>query len=138
MLQTLVQALGGNRYPGRGLLLGCGADGRSALAAYFLTGRSVNSRNRVLVSEADGVRTRAFDPALLADPSLILYAPVRRLPGALVVSNGDHTETIAARLLAGGTAEAALDTRTFEPDVPHHTPRIAGVARASGASGSSR
>lgn len=132
MALSIEALLCGNPYPGRGLLLGRSESGRAALAAYFLMGRSENSRNRILVRESGGVRTQAFDPARVADPSLILYAPVRYLPDGLIVTNGDHTNTIAAHLLRGGGFTTALDTRRYEPDAPHYTPRIAGILRTGG------
>ena len=131
MLPTLKALLGANPYPGRGVLLGRSESGKAALAAYFLMGRSENSRNRILVRVPDGVRTQAFDPARVTDPSLILYAPVRYLPDGLIVTNGDHTDTVAACLARGASLEAALDTREYEPDAPHYTPRIAGLLRVA-------
>ncbi|MEA4899706.1 MAG: IMP cyclohydrolase [Christensenellaceae bacterium] len=113
-------------YPGRGILLGAAPDGR-ALIAYFLMGRSLNSRNRVLAPDAAGLRAQAFDPAKVEDPSLIIYAPLRALGNRIIVSNGDQTDTIRDFLMRGETFEAALDSREYEPDAPNYTPRISGL-----------
>lgn len=121
------EALSQNSYPGRGILLGKSEDGQSAVIAYFIMGRSVNSRNRVFVAEGDALKTRAFDESKLTDPSLIIYAPVRVLGDTTIVTNGDQTDTIYDALLAGGDFASALRTRTFEPDGPNWTPRISGV-----------
>lgn len=122
--RNLFQELQGNSYPGRGIVIGKSQDGASAVAAYFIMGRSVNSRNRVFVAEGDGLRTQAHDPALLSDPSLVIYAPVRVYGDTLIVTNGDQTDTVYEGLAAGGSFESALRTRTFEPDEPNYTPRI--------------
>ena len=119
-------------YPGRGIFLGRSADGKKAVIAYFIMGRSVNSRNRVFVTTDDGIRTQAHDPAKMVDPSLIIYHPVRVWEGATVVTNGDQTDTIRDALQAGQTVAAALRTRTFEPDGPNWTPRISGVVEPDG------
>ena len=119
--------LKGNTYPGRGIILGTSEDGETAVAAYFIMGRSVNSRNRVFVEEPDGIRTEAFDPSKLSDPSLIIYHPVRELGRSLIVTNGDQTDTIREYLERGETMEQALRTREFEPDGPNWTPRISGL-----------
>jgi len=119
--------LKGNTYPGRGIILGTSEDGDTAVAAYFIMGRSVNSRNRVFVEEPDGIRTEAFDPSKLSDPSLIIYHPVRELGRSLIVTNGDQTDTIREYLERGETLEQALRTREFEPDGPNWTPRISGL-----------
>jgi len=119
--------LKGNTYPGRGIILGTSEDGETAVAAYFIMGRSVNSRNRVFVEEPDGIRTEAFDPSKLSDPSLIIYHPVRQLGRSLIVTNGDQTDTIREYLERGETMEQALRTRQFEPDGPNWTPRISGL-----------
>ena len=119
--------LKGNTYPGRGIILGTSEDGETAIAAYFIMGRSVNSRNRVFAEEPDGIRTEAFDPSKLSDPSLIIYHPVRELGRSLIVTNGDQTDTIREYLERGETMEQALRTRQFEPDGPNWTPRISGL-----------
>ena len=121
-----------NDYPGRGIVLGRSPDGTKAVMVYFIMGRSVNSRNRVFLLTEDGIRTEAFDPAKLSDPSLIIYPPVRVWGNWTIVSNGDQTDTIRDFMCVGKTMEAALKTRTFEPDGPNFTPRISGVVRADG------
>lgn len=126
----LYEELSSNTYPGRGIVLGRSQDGRYAVIAYFIMGRSENSRNRIF-SENDrgGIKTEAFDPAKLVDPSLIIYNPVLKLEEVTIVTNGDQTDTIYDFLKAGKTFEDALRTRTFEPDAPNYTPRISGVVR---------
>ena len=126
------QDLAGNSYPGRGIVIGQSADGKQAVVAYFIMGRSVNSRNRVFVEEPDGIRTQAHDPAKLSDPSLVIYAPVRVLGEDTIVTNGDQTDTIYDFLKEGKTFEQALRTRTFEPDGPNYTPRISGLLSPDG------
>ena len=121
------QDLAGNSYPGRGIVIGQSADGKNAVIAYFIMGRSVNSRNRVFVEEGAGIRTQAHDPAKLSDPSLVIYAPVRVLGEDTIVTNGDQTDTIYDFFKEGKTFEEALRTRTFEPDGPNYTPRISGI-----------
>lgn len=116
-----------NPYPGRGIVIGRSSDGKYAVTAYFIMGRSVNSRNRVFVTEGEGIRTQAFDPARLSDPSLIIYAPVRVLDQDIIVTNGDQTDTIYDGLQKGLTFEQSLRSRKFEPDEPNFTPRISGV-----------
>ena len=128
----LAALLAGNPYPGRGIVLGKTADGRQAVAAYFIMGRSENSRNRVFVKEPDGIRTQAYDPAKLADPSLIIYHPVRQMGRGLIVTNGDQTDTIRDFLEQGLPFEQALSTREFEPDGPNWTPRISGLLSPNG------
>ena len=128
----LTELLKQNAYPGRGIVLGRSADNRKAVLIYFIMGRSSNSRNRVFVETPDGIRTQAFDPAKLEDPSLIIYAPVRRFGTSTIVTNGDQTDTIRAGLAAGESFAKALRTRTFEPDGPNYTPRISGVVEADG------
>ena len=123
----LAKALKENSYPGRGIVIGRSEDGRHAVVGYFIMGRSENSRNRVFLEEPDGIRTEAFDPSKMVDPSLIIYHPVRKVGDRLIVTNGDQTDTIADYLKAGKTFEEALRTRTFEPDGPNWTPRISGV-----------
>ncbi|NCB29205.1 MAG: inosine monophosphate cyclohydrolase [Clostridia bacterium] len=127
------EELRGNAYPGRGILLGRSADGKSAVAAYFIMGRSGNSRNRIFAQTEDGIRTEAFDPSKMVDPSLIIYHPVRLYDGRLIVTNGDQTDTIWEGMKRGEAPEAALRTREFEPDEPNYTPRISGVIERDGA-----
>ena len=126
-LLSLRQELSQNTYPGRGIVIGRSEDGRSAVAAYFIMGRSENSRNRIFVEEKNGIRTQAFDPAKLTDPSLIIYAPVRILGRKLIVTNGDQTDTVYDGLSSGKTFEQSLRKRCFEPDAPNYTPRISGL-----------
>ena len=116
-----------NSYPGRGIIIGKTPDGKKAVAAYFIMGRSVNSRNRVFVKDGEGIRTQAFDPAKLSDPSLVIYAPVRVLGNKTIVTNGDQTDTIYELMDKQQTFEQALRTRKFEPDGPNYTPRISGI-----------
>lgn len=116
-----------NTYPGRGIILGKSKDGKSAVAAYFIMGRSSNSRNRVFVKEGEGIRTQAFDSSKMEDPSLIIYAPVRVLGNKTIVTNGDQTDTIYAGIDKQYTFEQSLRKRTFEPDAPNYTPRISGI-----------
>lgn len=116
-----------NTYPGRGIIIGKSADGTKAVMAYFIMGRSENSRNRIFVEEGEGIRTQAFDPAKLSDPSLVIYAPVRVLGKKTIVTNGDQTDTIYELMEKGQTFEQALRTREFEPDAPNYTPRISGI-----------
>ncbi|MBO5279127.1 MAG: IMP cyclohydrolase [Lachnospiraceae bacterium] len=124
---SLEKELKENSYPGRGIVIGKSADGTKAVAAYFIMGRSENSRNRVFVEDGEGIRTQAFDPAKLEDPSLIIYAPVRVLGNDTIVTNGDQTDTVYDGLKAGLTFEQSLRSREFEPDGPNYTPRISGV-----------
>ena len=131
-VKTMQQRLEGNSYPGRGIVLGVTEDGTQAVAAYFIMGRSVNSRNRVFVQEPDGIRTEAFDPALMKDPHLIIYHPVRQAGQGLIVTNGDQTDTIWQYLAKGESWEAALRTRQFEDDGPNWTPRISGLQAGDG------
>ncbi len=122
-----------NPYPGRGIMLGRSADSRCAVIAYFIMGRSENSRNRVFEETEDGIRTKAFDESKMTDPSLIIYHPVRRMDnGITIVTNGDQTDTIRDNILAGHCYRHALNTRTFEPDGPNYTPRISGVVKPNG------
>ena len=116
-----------NSYPGRGIIIGKSKDGKHAVTAYFIMGRSENSRNRVFVEEGEGIRTQAFDPSKLVDPSLIIYAPVRVLGNKTIVTNGDQTDTIYDLVGDGRSFEQALRTREFEPDAPNYTPRISGI-----------
>ena len=124
---SLEQELKGNAYPGRGIVIGKSADGTKAVAAYFIMGRSENSRNRIFVEEGQGIRTQAFDPSKLVDPSLIIYAPVRVLGNKTIVTNGDQTDTIYEGMDRQLTFEQSLRSREFEPDAPNYTPRISGV-----------
>ena len=124
---NLFDTLKQNAYPGRGIVLGTSADGASAVAAYFIMGRSENSRNRVFVTDGDGIRTQAFDPSKMVDPSLIIYAPVRVLGDTTIVTNGDQTDTVYDQMLAGKTFEESLRIQEFEPDAPNYTPRISGI-----------
>ncbi len=125
-------ALSANPYPGRGIVLGQTPDGRSLVQVYWIMGRSENSRNRVFFEEDGAVKTRAFDPSKVKDPSLIIYATSRVHGASHVVSNGDQTDTIRQALELGGTFEGALRTRTFEPDAPNYTPRISGMTSVGG------
>ena len=129
---SLSEKLASNTYPGRGIVLGMTADGKQSVAAYFIMGRSVNSRNRVFIEEPDGIRTEAFDPSKLEDPSLIIYHPVREVGRGLIVTNGDQTDTIWEYLARGESWEAALRTRQFEDDGPNWTPRISGLLSPDG------
>ena len=124
---TLNNYLVNNSYPGRGIMLGRSACGKYAVVAYFIMGRSANSRNRVFTPAEDGIRTEAFDPSLMSDPSLIIYHPVRRVGDSLIVTNGDQTDTVLSFLERGKSFEEALTSRTFEPDAPNFTPRISGI-----------
>ena len=121
-----------NPYPGRGIVLGRSPNGKKAVIAYFIMGRSENSRNRVFVETPDGIRTQAHDPSRMTDSSLIIYHPVRRAGRGLVVTNGDQTDTVRDCILAGRTFAEALHTREFEPDAPNYTPRISGLLSPDG------
>ena len=124
---ALAQELKENAYPGRGIVIGRSKDGKKAVTAYFIMGRSENSRNRVFVEEGEGIRTQAFDPSKLTDPSLIIYAPVRVLGNKTIVTNGDQTDTIYEGMDKQMTFEQSLRSREFEPDGPNYTPRISGI-----------
>ena len=124
---SLEKELKENSYPGRGIVIGRSADGKKAVTAYFIMGRSENSRNRVFVEDGEGIRTQAFDPSKLTDPSLIIYAPVRVLGNKTIVTNGDQTDTIYEGMDHQLTFEQSLRSREFEPDAPNYTPRISGV-----------
>lgn len=130
--QDLYTLLRENPYPGRGMVLGRSEDGNRAVMAYFIMGRSENSRNRVFIEKEGGIVTEAFDPSKLVDPSLIIYAPVRVGEKYTVVTNGDQTDTIVEHLQREEGFEAALRTRTFEPDAPNYTPRISGLVQLQG------
>ena len=123
----LADEISATTYPGRGIVLGRSEDGKYAVAAYFIMGRSLNSRNRIFIDDGDGIRTKAFDESKLSDPSLIIYAPVRVLSQKTIVTNGDQTDTIYDGLKAGKTFEESLRNREFEPDGPNYTPRISGL-----------
>ncbi len=124
---SLSEELKSNAYPGRGIVLGKTPDGKKAVAAYFIMGRSSNSRNRVFVEDGEGIRTQAFDPSKMEDPSLIIYAPVRVLGNKTIVTNGDQTDTIYEGMDKQMTFEQSLRSREFEPDGPNYTPRISGI-----------
>ncbi|MEY8523485.1 inosine monophosphate cyclohydrolase [bacterium 1XD8-76] len=126
-IKSLQRELQNNAYPGRGIVIGRTSNRKYAVNAYFIMGRSVNSRNRIFVEEGEGIRTEAFDPSQLSDPSLIIYAPVRVLGRRTIVTNGDQTDTIYDGLAAGKSFEEALAAREFEPDAPNYTPRISGL-----------
>lgn len=126
-LLNLGTILSNNSYPGRGIVIGKSADGKKAVTAYFIMGRSNNSRNRVFVEEGENVVIHPFDASKVEDPSLIIYYPIRVLDNHLIVTNGDQTDTVYAFLKDGGTFEQALETRCFEPDAPNYTPRISGM-----------
>ncbi len=127
MTISLKEDLEQNAYPGRGIVIGTSPDGKYAVTAYFIMGRSSNSRNRVFVTEGEGIRTQAYDESKLEDPSLIIYAPVRVLGKNTIVTNGDQTDTIYEGMEKGMTFEQSLRSREFEPDAPNYTPRISGV-----------
>ena len=131
-VNQIASLLKDNVYPGRGIVLGVTPDGTQSVAAYFIMGRSVNSRNRVFVEEPDGIRTEAFDPSLMKDPHLIIYHPVREAGCGLIVTNGDQTDTIWEYLARGESWETALRTRCFEDDGPNWTPRISGLTAKDG------
>ena len=124
---SLYDQLSKNAYPGRGIVIGRTADGAKAITAYFIMGRSENSRNRVFTEDGEGIRTQAFDPSKLSDPSLIIYAPVRVLGNKTIVTNGDQTDTVYDLMDKQQTFEQSLRTREFEPDGPNYTPRISGI-----------
>lgn len=129
---SLEQELRDNAYPGRGIVIGRSADGKQAVTAYFIMGRSSNSRNRVFVTEGEGIRTEAFDLSKLEDPSLVIYAPVRVLGNKTIVTNGDQTDTIYEGMDRQLTFEQSLRCREFEPDGPNYTPRISGIMHIEG------
>ena len=131
-VNDLTELLRSNPYPGRGIVLGQTPDGKHAVTAYFIMGRSANSRNRIFVEEPDGIRTEAYDPSKLEDPSLIIYHPVRQFGRGLIVTNGDQTDTIRDYLKKGLPMEQAQRTREFEPDGPNWTPRISGLLSPDG------
>ena len=126
-MTDLKKEISSTTYPGRGIVIGTSADGKKAVTAYFIMGRSENSRNRVFVEDGEGIRTQAFDPSKMEDPSLIIYAPVRVLGNTTIVTNGDQTDTVYELMQKGQTFEESLRTREFEPDAPNYTPRISGI-----------
>ena len=128
MIKRASEAVGATTYPGRGIIVGKSADGRRAVMAYFIMGRSVNSRNRVFVTENGGIRTEAYDPSQMVDPSLIIYWPVRETGNRMIVTNGDQTDTIYDFVRNNASFIRALMTRTFEPDAPNFTPRVSAMA----------
>ncbi len=129
---NLTELLKENAYPGRGIVVGKTADGKHAAVAYFIMGRSVNSRNRIFTETDDGIRTEAHDPSKMVDPSLIIYHPVRKVGGSLIVTNGDQTDTVRDGLLEGKSFAESLRTRCFEPDGPNWTPRISALLENDG------
>ena len=130
-----IETLTGNTYPGRGIIIGKSACSRYAVIAYFIMGRSENSRNRRFVKDGDGIRTEAVDPAKLSDPSLIIYWPVRVDGSRTIVTNGDQTDTVYEYVREGKSFTEALATREYEPDAPNYTPRISGMVTLDGAGG---
>ena len=132
MINDIVELLRANTYPGRGIILGLSEDGARSVMLYFIMGRSMNSRNRVFEKTDDGIRTKAFDPAKLTDPSLVIYRPVRVFGGRTIVTNGDQTDTIYEYLKNNLDFRDALLTREFEPDAPNYTPRISGIIEPGG------
>jgi len=132
MKADIGQLLSANPYPGRGIMLGLGEDGGRSILIYFIMGRSANSRNRIFERTSDGIRTKALDPTLMTDPSLVIYHPVRIYNGYTIVTNGDQTDTIREYLSSGLDFRSALMTREFEPDAPNYTPRISGLLRGDG------
>ena len=129
---NIYDELKSNSYPGRGIVIGKSADGKSAVTAYFIMGRSVNSRNRVFTETEDGIKTEAADPSKLSDPHLIIYSPVRVLGNKTIVTNGDQTDTIYEGMDKQLTFEQSLRSREFEPDGPNYTPRISGIMHIEG------
>lgn len=132
MINNIYELLRGNSYPGRGIIFGRSEDGLRSIIAYFIMGRSENSRNRLFERTADGIKTAAFDPSALVDPSLIIYHPLRRFYTETIVTNGDQTDTIRGYLSQGLDYRDALKTREFEPDRPNYTPRISGIMHSDG------
>ncbi len=126
-IKTLENELNSLAYHGRGIIIGKSADEKKAVTAYFIMGRSVNSRNRVFVAEGNAMRTKAFDESKMVDPHLIIYYPVRVLGNKTIVTNGDQTDTIYELMDKQMTFEQALRTREFEDDAPNYTPRISGI-----------
>ena len=133
-IKTIADELSSEKYHGRGIIAGKTADGKYAAAAYFIMGRSENSRNRIFIEDGDGIRTQAFDPAKLKDPGLIIYSPVRILNGKTIITNGDQTDTIYDGMQKGLSFSQSLEFRTFEPDAPNYTPRISALISVEGGS----
>ena len=132
-IKSLATELNTNTYPGRGIVLGKSKDGKKAVIAYFIMGRSANSRNRIFEeNDRGGIRTKAFDESKMEDPSLIIYNPVLKIDGKTIVTNGDQTDTIYDHMKEGFCYHHALVTREFEPDAPNYTPRISGVVKPNG------
>ena len=132
-IKSLASELNTNSYPGRGIVVGKSADGKKAVIAYFIMGRSFNSRNRIFEpNDRGGIRTKAFDESKMEDPSLIIYNPVLKLDGKTIVTNGDQTDTIYDFMQEGKCYRHALNTREFEPDAPNYTPRISAVLKPNG------
>lgn len=131
-INEVKKVLTGNSYPGRGIIVGLSEDGKKATFAYFIMGRSVNSRNRIFVEENGALKTQAFDPSKMQDPSLIIYYPVKSVGGNVIVTNGDQTDTIEEALKAGKCFRHALKKRCFEPDAPNFTPRISALLHLEG------
>ena len=132
-IKSLASELNTNSYPGRGIVVGESADGKKAVIAYFIMGRSFNSRNRIFEpNDRGGIRTKAFDESKMEDPSLIIYNPVLKLDGKTIVTNGDQTDTIYDFMQEGKCYRHALNTREFEPDAPNYTPRISAVLKPNG------
>ncbi len=132
-IKSLATELNTNTYPGRGIVLGNSADGKKAVIAYFIMGRSVNSRNRIFEeNDRGGIRTKAFDESKMVDPHLIIYNPVLKLDGKTIVTNGDQTDTIYDFMKDGHCYRHALLTREYEDDAPNYTPRISGVVKPNG------
>ena len=129
--KNIATELKNNSYPGRGIIIGTCQCGKKAVIAYFIMGRSVNSRNRVFVPDGEGIKTKAFDETKMSDPSLIIYSPVRVLNDITIVTNGDQTDTIYDFLKNGKTFADGLRTREYEPDEPNFTPRISGMVDLS-------
>jgi len=132
MTNSIESILSANNYPGRGIIIGVSEDGAKSIVLYFIMGRSVNSRNRVFEKTEDGIQTKAHNPGLLADPSLVIYHPLRVFDGWVIVTNGDQTETISEYMQSGQGFRGALLTREFEPDPPIYTPRISGLVSPDG------
>ena len=130
-INTVSELIKGNPYVGRGIMVGKTSDGKKAACAYFIMGRSENSRNRIFVKREGDIFTEPYDPSLVSDPSLIIYRAVAKAENALIVTNGDQTDTVAEGLKAGKTFISALKTREFEPDAPNFTPRISAVLNFS-------